>query len=30
METTRTLDAINDSRQTEPGVYVWGKFTPDT
>lgn len=30
METTRTLDSINDSRQTEPGKYVWGKFTPDT
>lgn len=29
METTNTLDAINDSRQTEPGVYIWGKFTPD-
>ena len=30
METTRTLDSINDSRQTEPGKYIWGKFTPDT
>lgn len=30
METTNTLDSINDSRQTEPGKYVWGKFTPDT
>lgn len=29
METTRTLDAVNDSRQTEPGKYIWGKFTPD-
>lgn len=30
METTRTLDSINNSRQTEPGKYIWGKFTPDT
>lgn len=30
MDTTKTLDALNDSRKTTPGVYVWGKFTPDT
>lgn len=29
METTKTLDTINDSRKTEPGKYIWGKFTPD-
>lgn len=27
--TTEILDAINDSRQTEPGKYIWGRFTPD-
>lgn len=27
--TTEILDAINDSRSTEPGKYIWGRFTPD-
>lgn len=26
---TKTLDALNDSRKTEPHKYIWGQFTPD-
>ena len=26
---TKTLDALNASRKTEPHKYIWGQFTPD-
>ena len=26
---TKTLDALNDSRKTQPHKYIWGQFTPD-
>ena len=29
MDTTEILDAINDTRKTQPYKYIWGKFTPD-
>ena len=30
METTRTLNTLNDTRTVTPNKYVWGEFTPDT
>lgn len=26
---TKTLDALNDTRKSEPHKYIWGQFTPD-
>lgn len=29
MNTTKTLNALNDTRTVTPNKYVWGEFTPD-
>lgn len=29
MKTTRTLNALNDTRTVTPNKYMWGEFTPD-